>query len=94
MTHGRETASCGIRTVGYFIELIRYLPGRAEPEVLGRIKHADRDPEGARAKAKSISLHTKVAGTERVRVLNSEGVEILNWGALGLRSQKRDGPGD
>jgi hypothetical protein len=74
----------------YFIELIRYLPGRAEPEVLSRIKHADRDPEGARAKAKSIFLQTKVAVAERVRVLNSEGVEILNWGALGLRSQKRD----
>jgi hypothetical protein len=43
----------------YFIELIRYLPGRAEPEVLGRIKHADRDPEGARAKAKNIFLQTK-----------------------------------
>ena len=68
----------------YFIELIRYLPGRAEPEVLGRINHADRDPEGARAKAKSIFLQIKVAGAERVRVLNSDGVEILNWGALGL----------
>ncbi len=74
----------------YFIELIRYVPGRAEPEVLGRINYADRDPEGARAKAKSIFLKTKVAGAERVRVLNSEGVEILNWGALGLRRQKRD----
>ncbi len=74
----------------YFIELIRYLPGRAEPEVLGRINHADRDPEGARAKAKSIFLQIKVAGAERVRVLNSDGVEILNWGALGLRSQKRN----
>ncbi len=68
----------------YFIELIRYLPGRAEPEVLSRINHANRDPEGARAKAKSIFLQTKVAGAERVRVLNSDGVEILNWGALGL----------
>jgi hypothetical protein len=74
----------------YFIELIRYVPGRIEAEVLARIKHVDRDPEGARAKAKSMLLRTKVTGAERVRVLNSEGLEILNWGALGLRSQKRD----
>ena len=41
-------------------------------------------------KEPGIFLQTKVAGAERVRVLNSEGVEILNWGALGLRRQKRD----
>jgi hypothetical protein len=52
----------------YFIELIRYQG------------HADRDPEGARAKAKNIFLQTKVGEAERVRVLNSNGVEILNWG--------------
>jgi hypothetical protein len=74
----------------YFIELIRYRPERAEPEVLSRIKHTDRNPEGAKAKAKSIFLQTKVVRAERVRVLNSDGVEILNWGALGLRSQNRD----
>ncbi len=35
------------------------LPGRAESEVLGRIKHADRDPEGARAKARAFSCIPK-----------------------------------
>jgi len=35
----------------YFSELIRYLPGRAEPEVLGRIKHADRKDQARRSRS-------------------------------------------
>jgi hypothetical protein len=40
-------------------------------------------------RSSDFSCPPKVAGVERVRVLNSEGVEILNWGALGLRRRKR-----
>jgi len=64
----------------YVIELIRFVPGRVEPEVLARINHADHDLEAAKEKAKSILQNTKIVEATRVRVLNMEGVEVFNWG--------------
>jgi hypothetical protein len=56
-----EGAGAERPTMMYFIELIRFLPGRAEPEVLSRIHHADRDPEGnlclsAHSRLKSLGV--------------------------------------
>ncbi len=72
----------------YFIELIRYVPGRAEPEVLGRINYADRDPEGARAKAKSVFLQTKVAGMDQGLATGLGQAAFLTW-SYGLASISR-----
>src|SRR5262249_20486716 len=61
---GSGSRSCGIRSVMYFSELIRYLPGRAEPEVLGRIKHADRKDQARRSRSYLVGRSAASDGPE------------------------------